>query len=75
MENKEQQVEAINAFMIEKVNQAFIMGMNYQKVRSVEKLDELELDGLTDDMKLTISTAIGLLEVSTDADLPALTDE
>ncbi len=70
-DNNEQTVENLNKFMIDKVNESFVMGMNYQRLRTLEQLDTVEvLWDFSDEQRFELATNMKLLEVATSADLP-----
>ncbi len=69
-------VENLNKFMIDKVNESFVMGMNYQRLRTLEQLDSVEvLWDFSDEQRFELATNIKLLEVATIADLPTPSDD
>jgi hypothetical protein len=74
--NMDETVEKINKFMIDKVNESFVMGMNYQRLRTLEQLDSVEvLWDFSDEQRFELATNIKLLEVATIADLPTPSDD
>jgi hypothetical protein len=66
MENEK--LNKATEFMIEKVNEAFLMGMNYYRLVVIEKL--LKVEQFSPENVQALSTILNLQEEVTDADLP-----
>jgi hypothetical protein len=74
--NTDDTVNNLNKFMIDKVNESFIMGMNYQRLRTLEQLDSVEvLWDFSDEQRFELASNIKLLEVATIADLPTISND
>ena len=65
----EKTAEQLNEFMIDSVNKAFIMGMNFQRLKTLESLQDLESDMSMED-KARLGVDLDLFKEATDADLP-----
>lgn len=72
MENKSE--KELNEFMIESVNQAFIMGMNYQRLTTLETLQNSPLD-FSMESKNLLGEVLDLFKEATIADLPTTSND
>lgn len=63
--------EQVRVMTMDAMDKSFVMGMNYQRLITLEKVNELAiLTGFDDSQIHIISRTLGLLTEATDADIP-----
>ena len=73
--NTEQALDKARELTIEAMDSSFVMGMNYQRLTTLELVIQLcDVLGFDNEQTTIITHKLGLLKEATDADIPTRSD-